>query len=98
DCPFHLKPALLFLVALRQDAVDRGHDFAPFIGSVLMPPTRLAVMEAMREIFPQLKHDREWSSECARLWREVDDDQREGERLMNRAFRIAERLRAEMDT
>ena len=56
---------------------------------------RLAFMEAMRDVFPQLKHDRRWSSECAQLWREVGDSRLDGERIMNRAFRIADRLQRE---
>ena len=58
---------------------------------------RLPVMEAMRYAFPQLKHDRHWSAECERLWREVGDGRLHGERIMNRAFRIARRLRHEME-
>ena len=57
---------------------------------------RLAVMEAIREVFPQLKHDRRWSGECEQLWREVGDGRLDGERIMNRAFRIAYQLRHEM--
>jgi hypothetical protein len=40
---------------------------------------RLAVMEAMRDVFPQLKHDRKWSGECEQLWREVGDGRLDGE-------------------
>jgi len=58
---------------------------------------RLPVIEAMRDVFPQLKNDRDWSAECERLWREVGDGRLCGERIMNRAFRIAHRLRGEME-
>ena len=57
---------------------------------------RLAFMEAMRDVFPQLKHDCRWSSECDQLWREVGDGRLDGERVMNQAFRIAYRLRREL--
>jgi hypothetical protein len=58
---------------------------------------RLPVMEAIRDVFPQLKHDRDWSAECERLWREVGDGRVHSERIMNRAFRMARRLRHEME-
>ena len=57
---------------------------------------RLAVMEAMRDVFPKLKHDHKWSGECEQLWREVGDGRHDGERIMNQAFRIATRLRREL--
>src|SRR5215472_12825410 len=57
---------------------------------------RLAVMEAMRDVFPQLKHDRNWSGECEQLWREVGDGPLDCERIMTQAFRIACRLRREL--
>ena len=57
---------------------------------------RLAVLEAMRDVFPQFKHDREWSAVCERLWQEIGDSRLDGERIMNRAFRIAHRLRREL--
>jgi hypothetical protein len=59
---------------------------------------RPPVMEGMRDVFPQLKHDRGWSAECERLWREIGDGRLHGERIMNRAFRIARRLRQEMES
>jgi hypothetical protein len=80
---------------MRPISNPRAKDVLLYVSS-LPDRDRLAVMEAMRDVFPQLKHDGIWSSECERLWREVGDGRLHGERIMNRAFRIAHRLRREM--
>ena len=73
----------------------RATDLLRYVSS-LPDRDQLAVMEAVRDVFPQFKHDRKWSGECERLWHEVGDDRLDGERIMNRAFRIAHQLRREL--
>lgn len=82
---------------LPSGMVPRCNPKAPdvlFYVASLDPPERLAIMDAMTTVFPQLRTDRAWKAESEALWRQFES--REAEAIMVRSIAIAGRLRDEL--